>query len=263
MQILTSRLPSGYKQYDFSAINVRAFTYKEIIDYNKEYPKDKRDTLSIFLYNLTWLKKMDENISKILIIDIPFILFIQQSISVSKDFTFSISIPCDVKSSHKIYKDIKPSELDFDVLDEKYLTSAVLTLSTNKFRIKIPTVEKFEMICNRYVPLEKITDLSLLRILSCIEEYDKYPNEVEKSIINSTDEDIARLELINNIYFNLLKPMRVYCPYCNEGLNEEDKRGMLIDLDSLISNPFHVILENYKFTISEAISFEVQRHNED
>ena len=67
-----------------------------------------------------------------------------------------------------------------------------------------------------------------------------YPNQVEDDVLNATHEDITLLLALKDIYFDSVNPIKLNCS-CENDKRPEERRGVVVSVDSLITDFFREI----------------------
>lgn len=256
MELLTNQFPSDYDKYEFPTVTIKPFTFKEITEYLEGLPKEP---LAKFIYEIKWLKKTDPNIGKLLIVDIPYVIFLKHAHTISKDLNFHTKISCPVDKSHEIGLPVKLSQLEFSNIPKGILFGFEITFASKVRELVVRTVDEFIQIATRYINNKDNNSLKIIRLISLFKDYDRSPNDVENMVVNATHDDITTLQKLDDLYFKKLKPVKTFCHQCNEGKPESERRHLLVDIDSIIDNPFRDILENCISSANEVLFEQIRK----
>lgn len=241
MEILASTLPSGGYGYSFPSISIRPMTFREIVEYVENVPSDP---LEKYLFDIRLLTREDENIMDCYVMDLDFLIFFKKLITVSKDMVYTISTKCP-KCGKEIKTQISLSEdIHFKQIDEQVMNGAYITLGGHKYETIVPTVRDFLKVFEKYLRFRKIEDLKLIKTISLIKDFEKNGNQIEKDVLGATHEDVTLLLALRELYFDRLEPITLYCPDCDKELNNEERRGMAVSVESLIVDFFRDLCNN-------------------
>lgn len=242
MNIPVTYLPSGGYGYDFPSINVSPMTFQEITKYLENVPKD--DPLGKYLFDIETLVDSDPTIKNCYIMDIDFLIFYKKLVTVSTDLTFKVSTVCP-DCGGKISKTINfETDIQFEQADSKLMEGAKIELGGNLYDTIVPRYTEFMQVFKKFLVYRKITDLNLIKVISLIKDFDTKGNQIEKDILNATHEDITLILMLQEVYFNHLKPLEVFCPTCCAGKAPEERRSIAMSVDSLIADFFREICIN-------------------
>lgn len=235
MEILTSRLPSGGYGYDFPSVRISPMTFIQVCEYIENVPSDPLDK---YLYDIHNLVKEDERILDCYVMDLDFLIFYKKVCTVSEDLSYEITVKCpecgrEIRKRINIEKDIK-----FKRIDEKIMEGAVIELGGDSYETRVPTVKEFLEVFKKYLVYRKITDLSLIKTIALIKNFETRGNQIESSILGATHSDITLLMALRDLYYDQVEPVHVFCPDCNKNLKPEERRSMTVSVDSLIVDFF-------------------------
>jgi Zn finger protein HypA/HybF involved in hydrogenase expression len=277
MELLTEKLPSGYR-YNFISLHLMPMTFAQILEYMENVPENEVEKL-YFDYKL--VLQDDPNVDNLLYCDLYYIIFLKKCISISKDEEYKLSVTCPV--CHKDIKaKVKLSEIEFNKLDRQFINGVSVNFSGGYRDIKMPTVSEFMRIFSKYRMYKKISDLRIIRLISLFAESSTYLQRVETQVVNATYKDIAMLTMLDKLYFELIKPININCPHCEDEFNANKEKeiasmidnekseaeinevrnsnygGIAVGIDSLIVNFFRDIIENNKLTDNEIVFRQVR-----
>jgi hypothetical protein len=237
MNILVSQLPSGGVGYNFPTITVNPMTFYEITKYLDNLPPEG-DHLSKYLYDIKNLIDGDKNILNCYIMDVDFLIFYKKLITISEKLTYNLSVKCphcgkELKKTISLEDDIR-----FKGIDAAVMGGTEIDLCGHKYETIIPTVNDFMGVFQNYLRSRKIEDLGLIKTISLIKS--PYPNQVEDDVLNATHEDITLLLALKDIYFDSVNPIKLNCS-CENDKRPEERRGVVVSVDSLITDFFREI----------------------
>lgn len=237
MNILVSQLPSGGVGYNFPTISVSPMTFYEITKYLDNLPPEG-DHLSKYLYDIKNLIEEDKNILNCYIMDVDFLIFYKKLITVSEKLTYNLTIKCpycgkEIRKTISLDEDIR-----FKGIDPAVMAGTEIELCGHKYETIVPTVNDFMGVFQNYLRSRKIEDLGMIKTISLIKS--PYPNQVESDVLNATHDDITLLLALKDIYFDSVNPITVHCS-CENDKKPEERRGVVVSVDSLITDFFREI----------------------
>lgn len=250
MIINTNQLPCRDSNYDFPTILISPMKLPQLMDYEDNLPKDE---VLRFIYDIEVLKKDNENLSKVLIPDIPFLVYLKMAVSISKDLEFTIDVKCDQGHSSNIR--LSMDKLEYRWIPTKILDDQFVILGGKKLTVQVPTVDHFMTVVNNCSRSGSTNNLDQMKLIALFKEYDRSPNEVENSVLNATHEDVGTLSQLLELYYSAIKPLKWRCPICEEGGHGRD---LLIKADKLHLEPFRLCIENNRPSSLQAILEQVR-----
>jgi hypothetical protein len=233
MIIPTSALPSkGYGTL-LSSIEIKPLTYREMIEYSSNAPRDP------YLRKIWDIEKLIKRISgweQLNCFDVDSLIFSTKYISVSSIDKFSLYLD-NGKSYELPLSSVKFDNLDLDTTNIKFIKLGSIQLPFN--------------ICNVVTYLNTITELSnnyniKIASLSAILGYNKFTNtEVPLLISNATYDEILLLDSLYSKIFETVKPIEV--------------EGAVVDINNSITDIFRFLkanksLDKNKIVLDERLS---------
>jgi hypothetical protein len=97
---------------------------------------------------------------------------------------------------------------------------------------------------NVYLRYRKITDLKMIKTIALIKDFDYKGNQVESDVLGAKYDDITLLMAMQELYYDQLEPVALYCSECNKGLKPEERRSVAVSVESLIVDFFRDISIN-------------------
>jgi hypothetical protein len=256
MNIPVTSLPSGGYGYDFPSVNVSPMTFQEIIKYLEGIPED--DNLAKYMYDINMLIAGDPNIKNCYIMDIDFLLFYKKLITVSSDLTYTIHSVCP-ECGKKVSKTISlDTDLKFEQIDRHVMEGATIELGGHMYETIVPRYTDFMKVFQKYLVYRRVTDLGIIKTIALIKDFDLQGNQIESDVLGAKHEDITLILMLQELYYNQLKPIKLYCPDCNAGKPVEERREMAISVDSLISDFFREISINCPIDGSKVLFKQVR-----
>lgn len=256
MQLLIQNLPSGGYGYGFDAIKIQPMIYGQILEYLDNVPAD---SIEKFYFDYCLLKEDDPNIDQLLIPDFEFCRFYKKALTISKNVEYNTTITCrdcGTKFSHKVTL----GDIKFSSLDKSIIEGCSISLGGTEYGVKLPTMSEFFKVFNNYRRIKKTTDMRLIKLIAMFTDATRYPNAYEDLVIKAQYEDLVALTMLYDLYYELLEPITVYCPECNEGIEDPSKmRGMVVEIESLTANFFRDILINNRLDKSKVFLGKVRR----
>lgn len=242
MTILSSLLPSGGYGYKFPSVSVSPMTFIDVCHYIENLPSN--DPLEKYLYDIKTLLDEDETILDCYVMDLDFLIFYKKLCTVSEDLRYEIAIKCpvcgkEIKKSISFEKDIH-----FKQIDKKIMEGAIIELNGHKYETVVPTVREFLKVFEVYLRYRKITDLKLIKTIALIKNFDYEGNQIERDVLEAKHSDITLLLALQELYYDQVEPVQVFCPECNRGKSKEERRSIAVSVDSLIADFFRDICNN-------------------
>jgi len=235
MDILTSQLPSGGVGYSFPSVSVSPMNFVDICNYIDNVPKDPLDK---YLYDIRCLIKEDEKIKECYVMDVDFLIFYKKLCTVSGNLSYQLSIKCPV-CGHEIKKTISfDKDIHFKQVDSRIMNGARVELNGHVYDTIVPTINDFMKVFDVYLRYRKVTDLKMIKTISLIKDYNIQGNQIEDDILGAKHSDITLLLALQELYFDQLEPIQVYCSQCNKGLKKGERRSVAVSVDSLIVDFF-------------------------
>ena len=239
MDISVKLLPSGGYGYDFPTVQVKPMTFIEICDYMSNLP-DEGDTLGRYLYDIRMLEKDDKNVRNLYIMDIDFLIFYKKLETVSEDLSYKIDVRCPV-CGKVISKTLEfNKDIHFKQIDPKIMNGARIELNGHHYDTIVPTLTEFMKVFDIYLRYKKITDLSMIKTIALIKDFEGQANQVEDDVLHAKHEDITLLMALRDLYYDRSEPITVYCPDCNE----EGGGKVVVSSETLITDFFRSLYIN-------------------
>lgn len=242
MNILTSQLPSGGFGYKFPSISVSPMTFIDICKYLENLPSN--DPLEKYLYDIKLLIDEDESILDCYLMDVDFLIFYKKLCTVSEDLKYEISIKCP-DCGKEIRKTISfENDIHFKQVDKKIMNGASIELNGHRYDTIVPTLRDFFKVFEVYLRCRKITDLKMIKTIALVKNFDYEGNQIERDVLEAKHSDITLLLALQELYYDQVEPILVYCPECNKGKNKKERRSIAVSVDSLIADFFRDICNN-------------------
>lgn len=234
MLLLPNDLPSGGAYAISPPIKLKPLTFLEILEYSNEVSGSK---VKDYLRDISWLRKMDPGILQHSLYDLDYIIFMMKVHTISDDKEFQTDVKCD-SCNHRNRIHFTLGDFKFiEVESTKDLISRVL-LGGYKYKVKIPTVEQFLNVLNKYSLYKKTDNVEVIKLISLFPEFETMPNDVENAVLNASRQDIGILYLLETKYLSSTESIKKVCSNCN------NERGMAIGISSLIADMFRDVLFN-------------------
>lgn len=257
MIIRKDALPSCWSEYEFSHIDIKPMGFLEILQYLENLPESPLDR---FIYDYDMLLKDDSNIRGLLILDFDYVLHMKKGLTIAKDLVFDTTYNCPDCSKTNHIK-VNLSELQFHKLDSYLHKDVVVNLSGKDYGISVPTMEEFMAVASKYVKYKKVADIDVIKLISLFEEFESKPNEIERSVLNANYEDISVLKLLEELYFERIKPIETYCKHCSEKVQESERRLISVGVDALTDNFLPRLIKNNPITEGKILFKQVRQDN--
>ena len=249
MQLLTQNLPSGYP-YDFTSLKVMPMFFAQILEYMENVPTDP---IEKFYFDYKLIQQDDPNIDRVLVSDIPFIVFMKKALTIGTRLEFNSTLTCPACGT-QFQQMITMSQLKFNPLDDEARKGFIVEFNGKRREVRMPTMAEFMVVFNNYRRYRRVTDMKLIKLISLFKDAMTYQQMIEEDVVNATYDDITLLAALDQIYFNTLNSVTCYCPKCNLDVEPDKKRGMEVSIESLISNLFRGVIENNRLTTSKIVS---------
>ena len=241
MKILTSQLPSGGIGYGFPDVNVSPMTFLEVCNYLENVPSDP---LEKYLYDVEVLIKEDKRIMDCYVMDVDFLIFYKKLCTVSGDLTYELTVKCQ-ECGKSIKKKINlENDVHFKGLDPKIMNGAKVDLNGHTYDIRIPTMKEFLSVFDLYLRIRKVEDLKIIKTISLFDGFDIQANQIERDVLGATHSDITLLMALQELYFDRVEPITVFCSECNKDKSITERRGMTVSVNSLIVDFFRDLCIN-------------------
>lgn len=239
MDISVKLLPSGGFGYNFPTIQVKPMTFIEICDYMNNLP-DEDDTLGRYLYDIRMLEKDDPRVKNLYIMDIDFLIFYKKLETVSEDLSYKIEVRCPV-CGKPVTKTLHfNKDIHFKQIDPKIMNGARIELNGHTYDTIVPTLNDFMKVFNIYLRYRKITDLSMIKTIALIKDFENTANQVENDVLNATHSDITLLMALRDLYYDRSEPLEVVCSECKE----EGGGKVMVSSETLITDFFRSLYVN-------------------
>jgi hypothetical protein len=121
------------------------------------------------------------------------------------------------------------------------MNGAIINLGGEKYETKVPRVNDFKQVFSKYLKYRKVEDLGIIKTIALINDFESKANQVEKSVLDATHEDITLLLALKELYYDRLEPVNLYCPECSK---EEGRGKVTVSVNSLIVDFFRDICYN-------------------
>jgi transcription elongation factor Elf1 len=277
MQLLTEKLPSGYK-YNFISLNIKPMNFAQILEYMENVPSDEVEKL---YFDYKTVLQDDSNVDNLLLCDLDYVIFLKKCLTISKDEEFDTSVKCPVCGS-ELKTRISLKKIEFNKLDSGLMDGMTIGIGGNYHDIMMPTVSEFMKIFANYRKYKKITDLKIIKLVALFTEVSVYQQKIENIVINSTYEDISMLTMLSKLYYDVVKPYRVDCMTCkgefekkkNKLISELDPEkdkdkinsiyetnygGIAVGIESLIVNFFRDVIDNNKLADNKVLFRKIRK----
>ena len=241
MIVMTDMLPSGH-QYRFDSITINPMYFAQVLEYEENCPTNPVEK---YYFDYCVVKMDDPNVEELLLPDLEYAVFLKKAVSIGRDASFTASIVCPVCGAKYTHKITVPADIKYTPIDKIFTHGFQIMLGGSPHAIKIPTMKEFLAIFNNYRRVKKLTDMKLIKLIALFKDSGLYPSRYEDLVVHATYGDISTLTMLSDLCYEQVAPIETFCPICNKGLAETDKkRGTVIGLDGLITNFFRTILEN-------------------
>ena len=253
MELLTQNLPTGHN-YGFRSIRVNPMNFAQVLEYLENVPSTEVEK---YYYDYCLVKGDDKNVDQLLLPDLEYVIFYKKGLTISDKVVFNSTIICNECGSGVPAKfDIL--EVKFAKLDEQVREGIRVQIAGAYHDIRIPTVEQFFTIFDKYRRYKKLSDMKLIKLICLfVGTHTHMHNAYENLVINAKYEDITMLTMLHQLCYEVVEPIKVYCPICNSKRDADQKRGMAVEMKSLTANFFREIIDNNRLTDSKIIFREV------
>lgn len=239
----------GLLTKDVTQVEVFPLTFGELLKYlGDEQLTPAREYIRAFKFMIS----KDENIAKISLLDADYLSYVFGALSASKDA--KITAACECKHCHKIHRQgVKLNEIQFNDITNEAMSIRQITLGGQDILFRYPTIKDFIDFVGslgRFAENIKIDTLKLACML------DTNVNKAINAINNSVQEDIALINYLDSILFNLIKPVEILCP------DHLDLRGTTATFSMSAVNIFRDIVQYNTITDDQILFREIRKSSE-
>jgi rubredoxin len=205
------------------------------------------------MYDIELLKKDDPNIKNCYIMDVDFLIFYKKLCTVSEDLSYKIEVTCP-ECKKTISKTISFSEdIKFRQIDEKIMEGCAIKLGNHQYETIVPTVNDFMKVFKVYLRYRKIQDLKMIKTIALIKDFESNSNQVEQDVLGAKHNDVTLLMALRELYYDRVEPIQLYCPECNKGKKQEERRSVAVSVESLIVDFFRELYINSPINESQIL----------
>lgn len=256
MQLMTEYLPSGY-EYPFASIKIMPMKFAEILEYVENVPKNEVDK---FYFDYCVLKADDPNVDNLLLPDLEYVIFMKKAITLSKESSFIVTIDCPECHNKFRQRITIPNDVKYSRIDKQFINGIQVEVNGEIHSVKVPTVTEFMRVFSNYHRLKNITDMKIIKLIALFQSATVLPNKYENLVTQATYDDITLMTMLSQLFYEIVEPVKVYCPSCNREItNPNEKRGMVVEINSLITDFFRDVIINNGLTESKIILREVRQ----
>lgn len=235
-RINTEDLPLKFK-YKMPSVEIKPFTYKSLLDYLEGMPSNPDD---LYMYDLTWILRDDTNCQNLLLPDAEYLVFLKKAISIDGSLNFRTEVKCP-HCGHMNTFSVSGQDLKFTRPTDEVLYNGVwMELTTGTYLCKLPTVAKVMKVLEITRTYGTTKHMDLVKSIAMVNEQELNPMQVEMSILGAGSDDIATILTVYDMLYKSLLPIEQNCR--NEECDLHKRRGMSIEIHSLIGNVFRSIL---------------------
>lgn len=250
MQYTPADLPSrGYlvPTKDTPGFTLKPFTFIEALNHTMSLSKTSE--VKVLKKDIELLRSIDPNIMEQSLFDLHWIRYQHKLVSVTNPASQSLklSLVCTACGDQRVHS-LPATGFTFAKLTNQQEIKRVV-LNGAPFRIQVPTIETFLQVLDKYAMYEKVTNVDIIMLISLFEEFLEIPNIVESAVLNATGKDIAKLAYLEQKLLHSVEPATLFCG--NESCVNSKDRGMVVRVESLITDLFHSLLLNFESEINE------------
>jgi hypothetical protein len=250
MELLTQHLPSGFQGYGFPGIHINPMNFAQVLEYLDNTPKSEVEK---FYFDYCVVRMDDEHVDNLLLPDLDYVIYLKKVITISRSCNFTSTFECP-ECHATLQKQIKiPEDIQFQRVDPKFISGIQIEIGGRIEEVKVPTMQEFMAVFNTYRRIKKVSDMRLIKMIALFRNAPYYPNYYEDLVTKATYEDITMLTMLSQMYYDIVKPITIYCPECNKGVEPENQRGITIEVESLIVDFFRDITLNNKIDESKIL----------
>lgn len=253
MELLTQNLPSGYP-YPFPSIRVVPMTFAQILEYSENLPSSEVER---YYFDYVVVKADDERVDQLLLPDLEYVIFFKKGLTIARNVTFDSTVTCP-ECGNDVKVHFSLGQVKFNHLDPEMSKVFNLEVGGSLHPVKIPTVAEFMNIFAKYRRFKKVSDMKMIKLIALFMGAPQYLNRYEDLVVKATYEDITVLTMAYQLCYEIVEPLTVYCPECNKGVSTDQQRGVVVEIQSLTTRFFRVIIENNRLTSSKIIFGEIQ-----
>lgn len=233
--------------------------YGQILEYLDNIPNDP---IEKYYFDYCLCKQDDPNIENLLVPDFEFVRFYKKAITINKKIDYTTVLTCP-ECGTKFYQKIHLTDIKFSPLDKEIVEGCSIKLGDREYEIKLPTMAEFMQVFANYRRYKKTSDMKLIKLIAMFRDAVRFPNQFEHLVIDAQYDDVVALTMLYDLYYNLLEPIVVYCPKCNEGITDPNKmRGMAVEIESLTADFFRDVINNNRIDRSKVLFGKVRRSDQ-
>lgn len=190
---------------DVGQVTIMPLTFGELLKYLGD---EQMTPLREYVHALNCMKAIDPNIGRCSLLDADYLLYIFKALSATKDARIVLNVTCD--HCHKNHSaTIHLNQIEFRDVSERALRIKDITLSGRKIRFKYVTIDDFIETVGKLGRIPEIFNVDTIKLVSML---GILPGEALKILERSVQEDIALINYLDTLLFQLIKPIEVQCP---------------------------------------------------
>lgn len=213
LTILPEALPCGMAaSYDFDSVNIIPFTFLDIINYVRDFPKNA-DEYTKFIARYQILRKKVSNVEKMYLPDIYYVAYLMFGISINDQIDIQANYDCNHCGTTNKIK-IKNTDLKYkkyqNVIFERTFTDG------RELTFQLPRGFEIEKRIHKIVQLAQGANvpLSVAFLIMGTKDFEVKPVEVYRMITGATHEDAAILMELLEEFTDPIEPYESVCPTC-------------------------------------------------
>lgn len=205
MIVRASDMPTGGKLSDVGQVTIMPLTFGELLKYLGD---EQMTPLREYIHALEWMKSIDPNIGRCSLLDADYLLYVFKALSSTKDAKIIINTECQhCHNTHSL--SLHLNEIEFRDITDQALKIKEITLSDRKIRFKYVTIDEFILTVGKLGKIPTTFNIDIIKLVSML---NIFPGEALKLIERSVQKDIALINYLDTLLFQLIKPIEIKCP---------------------------------------------------
>jgi len=213
MRLSTTDLPSRGLFTGNILIDINPFTYKDIIEYNRE---PGETYIQKILRDMKWLEKDigEANFDQLSFYDLDCLIFIKKSISIvdSSMSTMNLTYHCSHCGKESLIM-VNYKELEYVDPDEEIVNISKISLNNIFYKFSMPNMKKVKSILSNFSAYREDINSKILLPILCM-DFENNPNGIKNAVEKATLSDIVLLEDLNTKIDGSLKRLEISCSHC-------------------------------------------------
>jgi len=289
MELLTQNLPSG-QHYPFASIRINPLNFAQILEYLENVPDMKKNPIEHYYFQYCLVKDEDPNINELLLIDMEYVIYMKKALTIAENLEYKSECKCP-RCGNTLRYHVSLAGIEWTHMDEEARNGFQVNFGGMVQPVRMPKVSEFFEIFKKYRMYKKLSDIRIIKLIALFEQSMMYLQKVENQVINSVYKDVSVLFMLDNVFYNFVKPKVLHCEECSKmyeptqmeifeakqsyGIKPEDELpedllyqikynhgGVEIGMETLVSEFFRDITVNNGITSEEILPREIHENAE-